>query len=215
MKNNFLLLLSLRLANCNFHGTTMRLCSESRTTADWHRDQGFFIWEQEGKGSVQGWQDDRWRFLVFYLLIHSFHSFPSFLPGGCFLMLPPCPCNTESGLKFAHQWSVLLMVFFPPLLFFQRYSFFLFHIYSTKAGSDLVSALAKVSINSIYPRYFGESGPYLYSDSVMQDTGINSDGASQRAWWWMVCNQVAYAQIYPGELGFEIFFFVMLNFVVK
>ena len=52
-----------------------------------------------------------------------------------------------------------------------------------------------------YPGYCAGAGPYLYSDKLMQRTTATEDWSLQRAWWWCVCNQLSYAQSYPGELG--------------
>ena len=65
----------------------------------------------------------------------------------------------------------------------------------------LVEAYAKMCNEVFYPKYCGEAGPYLYADDVMRNVSLASPGVSQRAWWWMVCNQLAYAQAYPGEMG--------------
>eukprot|EP00727_Mastigamoeba_balamuthi_P006726 m51a1_g2674 putative serine carboxypeptidase s28 family protein (463) ;mRNA; f:722701-724551 len=66
---------------------------------------------------------------------------------------------------------------------------------------DLVEAFAEYSKSSFYPNFCGDVGAYLYSDKLMLVTDPNTSYAGQRAWWWYVCNQLAYAQAYPGPLG--------------
>lgn len=69
------------------------------------------------------------------------------------------------------------------------------------AGESLAVALAAFCNSTFYPKYCAGAGPYLYSDELMRKTAADQDWSAQRAWWWMVCNQLAYAQAYPGELG--------------
>ena len=69
------------------------------------------------------------------------------------------------------------------------------------AGEDLAVAFARFCNDTFYPGYCAGAGPYLYSDELMRNTTATEEWSSQRAWWWCVCNQLSYAQSYPGELG--------------
>ena len=69
------------------------------------------------------------------------------------------------------------------------------------AGEDLVTAFAKFCNDTFYPGYCAGAGPYLYSDELMSNVTATEQWSAQRAWWWCVCNQLSYAQSYPGELG--------------
>jgi len=68
-------------------------------------------------------------------------------------------------------------------------------------GRDLAEAFAEVCIDFFYPTFCSGAGAQLYSDELMQDTDPTTEWSGQRAWWWYVCNELAYAQTYPGELG--------------
>ncbi|KAH3755954.1 serine carboxypeptidase S28 family protein [Pelomyxa schiedti] len=67
-------------------------------------------------------------------------------------------------------------------------------------GQDIVQAMADVCNSYFYPTYCGTVGPYLYSDQIMKQI-IIAPYSGQRTWWWMVCNELSYAQTYPGQLG--------------
>jgi hypothetical protein len=69
------------------------------------------------------------------------------------------------------------------------------------AGKDIVQAYADVCNGFFYPAFCSGAGPYLYGDALMLETSATTPYAAQRAWWWFVCNELAYAQTYPGPLG--------------
>jgi len=68
-------------------------------------------------------------------------------------------------------------------------------------GEDLVEAFAKFCRDVFYPQYCAGAGAQLYSDKLMQELDPTTSYAAQRAWWWCVCNELAYAQSYPGDVG--------------
>jgi len=68
-------------------------------------------------------------------------------------------------------------------------------------GDDLAVAFAMVCEDFFYPTFCAGAGPQLYSYKLMQDINATTPWAGQRAWWWYCCNELAYAQTYPGEIG--------------
>ena len=70
-----------------------------------------------------------------------------------------------------------------------------------QSGEDLAVAFARFCENTFYPQYCAGAGPQLYSDRLMQDVNASAPWSGQRAWWWYCCNELAYAQTYPGEIG--------------
>lgn len=70
-----------------------------------------------------------------------------------------------------------------------------------QAGQDLAVAFAQFCESTFYPQFCAGAGPQLYSDRLMQDVNASTAYAGQRAWWWYCCNELAYAQTYPGEIG--------------
>lgn len=69
------------------------------------------------------------------------------------------------------------------------------------SGRDLVEAFAEWCEDVFYPKFCWGAGPYLYSRELMRNSSATDPWSPQRAWWWMVCNELSYAQSFPGETG--------------